>query len=314
MTLNWQPSTTILALRTRARLYQKIRQFFAEREVLEVETPLLSHFGVTDVHIENISAYSGFLQTSPEYAMKRLLAHFQQPIYQISKAFRVDECGRYHNPEFTLLEWYRPGFTHHDLMDEVDALLQFTLNTAPAERFSYRDIFLKHGTLDPFTADINDCIDFLSEKNIALSASAQSMSKDMALQLIMSYCIEPHLGKDQPMFISEYPSSQAALAKISSSNSAVAERFEVYFHGIELANGFHELTDATQQHRRFHQDQHIRQQLNLPPRDIDPRFLAALQHGLPNSAGVALGIDRLLMLLMGATHIDQVISFCWDNA
>ena len=280
---------------------------------MEVETPLLCHYGVTDVHIENISAYGGFLQTSPEYAMKRLLAHFQQPIYQICKAFRVDECGRYHHPEFTMLEWYRPRFNHHDLMDEMDALLQYVLNCTAAQRFSYRDIFLKHVALDPIAAEVSDCLTLLSQQGIELNDAAKNISKDSALQLIMSHCIEPKLRNTEPTFIFNYPSAQAALAKISKTDPHTAERFEVYIGGIELANGFHELVDADEQFARFQQDQYTRQQLGLPNREIDPCFLAALRHGLPHCAGVALGIDRLLMVILNANHIKDVIHFCWDD-
>lgn len=319
---NWQPTTSLRALQDRALLYQKIRQFFAERGVLEVETPLLCHYGVTDVHIDNIranvdlgnTAAFGFLQTSPEYAMKRLLAQWGQPIYQICKAFRNDECGQYHNPEFTMLEWYRPQFTHHELMDEMDALLQRLLACSSAKRYSYQEIFTKHVGINPFRVDLADCLELLAQHQIALSDAAKNISTDNALQLIMSHLIEPHLGFEQPAFIYDYPSTQAALAKLSAKNPNAAERFEVYIHGVELANGFNELADAAEQQMRFQRDQETRLALGLPARDIDPRFLAALQHGLPDCAGVALGIDRLLMILAGEKHINKVIHFCWDNA
>lgn len=300
--MNWQPTASVEALKQRAVLYQKIRQFFAERDVLEVETPLLSPYGVTDIYTENIKAGNLFLQTSPEYAMKRLLARDKRCIFQISKAFRVDECGSKHQPEFSLLEWYRVNYNHHQLMDEVDELLQLTLNCDQADRYTYQTIFQAYLDLDPLNCNLSDCLK-------RIKSPIEFDDKEAALSLLMGEIIEPQLGKQRPVFITDYPASQAALARLSKNNPLVAERFEVYYRGIELANGFHELNDAKAQQQRFLQDQALRAERGLPFREIDPRLIAALQHGLPDCAGVALGIDRLLMLMLGSQTITDVISF-----
>ncbi len=314
---HWQPSASIKNLRARANILNKIRRFFAERDVLEVETPLLCQFGVTDAHIENIPATFGtnehakilFLQTSPEYAMKRLLAAGSGSIFQLCKAFRNDEQGRLHNPEFTMLEWYRLGFTHHDLMDEMDLLLQTILQSAPAVRTTYKDLFLQFFAFNPHQISQKELIPLLKQHGINLSEMAQDIDRDTALDLLMSHCIEPKIGFEAPLFVYDYPASQAALAKIRHDDEPVGERFEVYIQGVELANGFHELSDANEQLKRFQQDQHYRQTHHLPEREIDPYFMAALQHGLPACAGVALGIDRLLMLALKEKQIDKVL-FC----
>lgn len=300
--IKWQPTANLDNIRQRAAVYQKIRDFFTARDVLEVETPLLSPYGVTDIHTASIRAGDGFLQTSPEYAMKRLLATYPCSIFQICKAFRQDERGSKHRPEFTMLEWYRVGFDHHQLMDEMDDLLQTILGCEKAERLSYAEVFRQYLSIDPLHCSLYDCLNLLDH---AVSLD----DKDAALSLLMGEKIEPQLGQSRPIFIFDYPHTQAALAKISDKNPLVAERFEVYFKGIELANGFHELTDAREQKNRFLQEQRYREENNLPLVKIDPQFIAALEHGLPNCAGVALGLDRLLMLLTHADSIDQVIAF-----
>lgn len=313
----WQPTTSISLLHLRAHLLTQIRQFFAEREVLEVETPVLAHATVTDKHLHSFQTQYFlddpkqqqilYLQTSPEYAMKRLLAAGSGPIYQISKAFRNrGESGRYHNPEFTLLEWYRPGFNHHQLMDEVEYLLRIILTCGPAQRFSYAEIFQKYLQIDPHqislaslkqvTDDFKLCIDNVN------------LSQDDYLNLLMTHIIEPQIATSL-VFIYDFPISQAALAKIRPGNPAVAERFEVYMQGLELANGFHELSDATEQRQRFTNDLAERASRSYPQVPIDEYLLTALTHGLPDCAGVALGLDRLLMLKAEAKDIAQVISF-----
>lgn len=309
---NWRPSTSAALIKARAKLYQSIRTFFTERNVLEVDTPLLCQYGVTDIHIDCIRAKlhgnTFFLQTSPEYAMKRLLAADIGAIYQICKAFRVDDCAEQHNPEFTLLEWYQPGFDHHQLMDEMDVFLQTVADTNSANRLSYEALFLQTLQFNPLDSTREQCLQRIQQSGIQLSETACDISKDSALQILMSYLIEPQLGQNNtPTFVYNFPSSQAALAKISREDKRVAERFEVYFNGMELANGFHELTDAAQQQQRFLQDQHYRKQHNLTQMDIDPKFIAALQHGLPNSAGIAVGIDRLLMAITKAKKISDVL-------
>lgn len=312
----WQPTSTLSMLTLRAKLLANIRQFFAEREVLEVETPLLCHTTVTDPHLHSFQTHyycahtkqTLYLQTSPEYAMKRLLAAGSGPIYQISKAFRNQgESGRYHNPEFSLLEWYRPGYNHHQLMDEVEALLKKLLVCGSAQRLSYAEIFQRYLNIDPHQLSFEelkqttDSLGFTVE-NLELNNSADY------LNFLMAHVIEPQLPKHL-IFIYDYPAKLAALAKIGSGTPALAERFEVYFQCIELANGFHELCDAKEQQTRFQNDRHARLLYNYPQVPIDEYLLAALAHGLPDCSGVALGIDRLLMLMTKANTIEDVIGF-----
>jgi elongation factor P--(R)-beta-lysine ligase len=313
----WRPTTPLSMLRLRAKLLADIRQFFLERQVLEVETPLLCHATVTDPHLhsfqthyclDNTEQQTLYLQTSPEFAMKRLLAAGSGSIYQISKAFRNQgESGRYHNPEFSLLEWYQPGYDHHQLMDEVDDLLKRLLACEPAQRFSYAEIFHRYLNTDPHQLSLKH----LKQLTIYLGLASENLGLNTIedyLNFLMSHVIEPQLPK-QLIFIYDYPVTLAALAKVRRGTIPVAERFEVYFHGIELANGFHELTDANEQRLRFRKDLSVRAGHGYPPVPIDEYLLAALTHGLPDCAGVALGIDRLLMLMAKANKISDVISF-----
>lgn len=294
-------------LQLRALILTKIRAFFAERKVLEVETPLLCPATNPCANLQNFTtelqlpggkpSTTLYLQTSPELAMKKLLAAGSGDIYQICKAFRNGEIGEFHFPEFTMLEWYRIGFDHHDLMDETDALLKFTINTQPAERISYAEIFDEYLKIDPHQASVAEL------KSCAVKHGIDTIDniddRDTWLQLLMSLIIEPKIGRERPIFIKDFPASQAMLAQISPTNPQVAERFEVYFHGLELANGFHELNDPEEQRRRFMSDLAERKKLNLPPIPIDEEFLAILPK-LPNCAGIALGIDRLSILLGNA--------------
>lgn len=318
----WQPSATIDVLRERAQILQSIRTFFANRGVLEVETPVLCHTSVTDPFIQSIPALfqshprepevRHYLQTSPEYAMKRLLAAGSGAIFQITKSFRQGEIGRLHNPEFTMLEWYRPGFDHHALMDEMDVLLQTILKKPPAQRHTYRDIFIDHLQLDPHLATLSELKNCAAEKNISVASDIDDC--DTWLQLLMSEIIEPRIGDDRPCFIYDFPASQAALARIQLGTPPVASRFEVYYRGIELANGFHELQNVEEQRRRFEKNLKDRQAHDLNPMVIDEYFLSALQHGLPDCAGVALGVDRLVMLALEKQCIADVISFDFNRA
>lgn len=310
--MQWQPSISLEALHARATLLHRIRQFFADRKVLEVQTPLLAQASVTDPHIQSISAVVKtdskesvmYLQTSPEYAMKRLLAAGSGSIYQISKTFRQGDLGQRHQPEFTLLEWYRVGFDHHDLMDEMDALLQCILQTQAAERLTYANAFVAQIALNPHVASDDDLINYAKQH---INFNGELPNRNAWLDLLFTHCIEPHLGHDRPVFLYDFPISLAALAKIRAENPPVASRFEVYFKGIELANGFHELQDAAEQRVRFEKDLIYRQQQNLPPIPIDELFLAALHHGLPDCAGVALGVDRLMMLVLNQKAIKDVM-------
>ena len=313
----WQPSASIETLKIRARLRQRIRAFFDARDVLEVETPILSPAGTTDLHIDSMTTQSGvgddpvlYLQTSPEFAMKRLLAAGSGSIFQLGKVFRYGEKGGQHHPEFTMLEWYRTGFDHLQLIDEVDALVRALLaeyrTLQPTVKWTYQQAWQQTINIDPFTASIEQLQQYAQQQSISLVDTLDT--KDAWLQLIMSYCVEPALPKDCPVFIYDYPASQAALAKIRQETPPVAERFELYINGIELANGFHELTDANEQRQRFLQDNQQRQQGGKPVIPMDEKLLAALPQ-IPGCAGVALGFDRIMLLATKANDIAQVIAF-----
>jgi len=309
----WPPTATIENLHKRAKLLASIRQFFAERDVLEIETPVLSHASIPTPYIKSIETKSGhYLQTSPEFHMKRLLAAGSGSIYTITKSFRDEEQGRHHNCEFTMLEWYRLGFDHHALMDEMCSLLQTILKTQAADRISYQDLFIRYLDIDPHSSTVENLQK--AAKDFGIQYEDEFSDKDDWLTLLMSHIIEPQLGIDKPIFIYDYPASQSALTKIRPDNPPVAERFEVYFQGVELANGFHELTDAQEQQKRFEQDLEKRKQLGLATIPIDTHFINALKAGLPACAGVALGVDRLVMLALGVDSINQVLSFTSENA
>jgi lysyl-tRNA synthetase class 2 len=319
-TSHWQPSASLDLLRQRAELLALVRQFFAARGVLEVETPLLAQYSVTDPYMEVITAvnpqHSGadyFLQTSPEYAMKRLLAAGSGPIYQLAKVFRRGEKGSRHNPEFSMLEWYRPGFEQTQLMDEIADLLAVVSITGPCQRLSYREVFVDALGVDPHSSN---CQQLAAIARAQLDVQMESDQRDDWLNLLLAELIEPQLGATAPVFIYDYPATQAALARVTEDDQGVpvARRFELYYRGIELANGYDELTDVVEQRRRFEQDQLLRARMNKPAREADPRLLAAVAQGLPACAGVALGFDRLLMLASGASHIDQVLAFPVDRA
>lgn len=320
---NWQPSATIQALKSRASLLNQIRQFFETKQVLEVETQLLASAPVTDPHLTNFETQFDsplspeqqtlYLQTSPEYAMKRLLAAGSGCIYQICKAFRNEEAGRFHNPEFTMLEWYRVGFDNWQLMDEVNELMQTVLGCDKAQQISYQKAFIDHLDIDPLSASIDMIKEVCNDKGFANITSSED-NKDTLLQLLFSHCIEPVFAQDSPCLVYHFPASQSALAKISESDPRVAERFELYYKGIELANGFNELSDANEQARRFASDNQQRTSLGKQQVPIDQSFLSALQSGLPACAGVALGLDRLLMLKNQCDKISQVIAFDIERA
>ncbi|QIB65819.1 EF-P lysine aminoacylase EpmA [Kineobactrum salinum] len=315
----WEPGTSVRLLRARAALLAAIRRFFASRGVLEVETPLLCRRGITDPAIEplmvtggaSIGAQPRYLQTSPEYAMKRLLAAGSGPIYQLARAFRDGEAGRRHNPEFSLLEWYRPGMDHHQLMAEVAELVCHCLGSRPWQAFSYREVFLQSVAIDPFTASTAALREIARDR---FDLGALEGGRDLWLDVLLSHAVEPWLGSRGLCFVYDYPASQAALARTALRDGIeVAERFELYVDGVELANGYHELTDPAEQRRRFERDNQVRQRRGAAPRPIDERLLAALAVGLPDCAGVALGVDRLLMLASGESDIRRVLGFAWDR-
>lgn len=318
----WQPDASIETLKARANLMASIRSFFTERDVLEVETPLLSNASITDIHLhpfqtEFASPFSPqqqtlYLMTSPEFHMKRLLCAGSGPIFQLGKAFRNEEQGRFHNPEFTMLEWYRPGFDHHALMDEMEELLRITLRVKRCERTTYQQAFVKTLGVDPLIAS-------MEELRAAAPVACKELAnmeddRDTLLQLLFSEGVEIQIGQECPVFVYHFPASQAALARISEDDYRVADRFEVYYQGIELANGFHELSDAQEQQARFEADNRKRVQMGLEPLPIDRLFIQALEQGLPDCAGVALGVDRLFMLQQQATSIEQALSFSINRA
>ena len=313
---DWRPTATVETLRLRADLLKKTRQFFAARDVLEVETPALSQFAVSDIHIHSLAVSAPllggearYLHTSPEYAMKRLLAAGCGDIYQICKVYRDGEAGAWHNVEFTLLEWYRMGFDHHALMGELAELLQSLLfpdRERPVTKMSYRDAMRVHAGVDPSTASQRELEDCLERWQIT---PPDERAFDDCLDLLMSEIVGPRLGSGEITLIHDYPATQAALARLSSGDPDVAERFEAYINGVELANGFHELTDAAEQRKRFEKDRERRLELGLTPHALDRRFLAALDVGLGACAGVAVGFDRVAMLAAGAERIEEVLTF-----
>lgn len=306
--MSWQALAKREALQARATLYQEIRQFFLKRDVLEVETPILGQVGVTDPYIESLRAENGYLQTSPEYFMKRLLASGSGDIYQLGKVFRKEEMGRLHNREFSLLEWYRLGFDHWQLMQEVAELMQLLLGIEQIDYLSYQAAFEQYLAINPFTATCSE-LEQLAKKHIDVTLTDASV--DDWLNLLLSHLIEPEFKKRGAVFLYHYPPSQAVLAKtqIDENQQRVAQRFELYVQGIELCNGFHELTNAKLQRERFEQDNQLRINMGLQAMAIDENLLAALDVGLPECAGVALGLDRILMLKLGCTDISQVLSF-----
>ncbi|MGF1732476.1 elongation factor P--(R)-beta-lysine ligase [Photobacterium kasasachensis] len=318
MTFNWQPTASIAQLKQRAATIATIRDFFARREVLEVDTPAMSQATVTDIHLHTFQTeFVGpgyakgqtlYLMTSPEFHMKRLLSAGSGPIYQICKSFRNEESGRFHNPEFTMLEWYRPGFDHHALMDEMDELLQLVLGSDQAVRMTYQQAFVDILGVCPLEGSMADLK--LAASVLGLNDIAEPEDdRDTLLQLLFSVGVEPKIGQQVPAFVYDFPASQAALAQINPTDPRVAERFEVYFKGVELANGFHELADGDEQLARFEEDNRKRLKMGLPPQPIDHYLVESLRAGFPDCAGVALGVDRLIMLAQQLDHIDHVTAF-----
>jgi lysyl-tRNA synthetase class 2 len=299
----------------------RARDFFAARQVLEVETPILSQAAVTDPQIESlatrITGLPGryFLHTSPEYAMKRLLAAGSGDIYQLCKVFRDEELGRWHNPEFTLLEWYRVGFDDAALMTEVEALVGAVLGAhrrlAPAERLTYAEVLRRHAGVELHDAD--DAVLARAAVDLGLESRAE-LDRDATLDLLMGLVVGPKLGLERPCFICDYPASQASLARIKPGLPRVAARFELYIDGIELANGFHELADAGEQRHRFEEDLATRRARGRVEPPLDERLLDALNAGMPDCSGVALGFDRLVAVALGHSRLSEGMAFSIDNA
>jgi lysyl-tRNA synthetase class 2 len=324
---DWRPTASREMLQLRAALLARTRDFFAARGVLEVDTPIVVNAPVTDVHIHSArvmlesadpkgaAQQPCFLHTSPEYAMKRLLAAGVGDIYQICHVVRGLERGRLHNAEFTLIEWYRVGFSLDALMTEVEALVRELLGSRGASRasarMSYREAFLRELSLDPFTAPLAELAESARREVGFEDAGA---GRDELLEVLMGAVIGPRLGRGALTFVHGYPASQAALAQLDPADPRAAQRFELYCEGIELANGFHELACAREQRDRFERDVEERLRLGLPGATADERLLAALEAGMPDCSGVALGFDRTLMLAGGAGHIDAVLPFPIERA
>ena len=324
----WRPGADWATLRLRAKMLAQIRAFFTLREVLEVETPALSAAAIPDPHLSSFAVrYTGpgsrhgqmlYLHTSPEFPMKRLLAAGSGCIYQIARVFRDGEAGRRHNPEFTLLEWYRVGFDHHRLMDETAALvaelLAGRLSLQKPERLSYQEIFQRRLGLDPHRATVAELAAGAAAQNVPIPSGMPLNDPDPWLNLLLTHRIEPELGQGRLTFVYDYPVSQAALARLRPGDPPVGERFELYLNGVELANGFHELGDAIEQRRRFVAENAVRRAAGLPAMPVDEALLAALAAGLPKCAGVALGFDRLVMLAAGKASIQPTMAFAIDRA
>lgn len=318
------PSADIPTLVKRAGLNRRIRRFFEQHDVLEVTTPALSRHANTDLHIDSfVTAYVGpsqpdglpfYLHTSPEFPMKRLLVAGSGSIYQIAQVFRDGEFGRHHNPEFTLLEWYRLDFDHHRLMDEIEQLLKALCVDGPqlpaAQRLTYDEVLHRYAglSLQGLNADaLRVCC-----RDHGLDGIELGNDVDAWLDLLFSHHIQPNLP--EVCFVYDYPASQAALARVRHDEPPVAERFELFINGIELGNGYHELSDAEEQLQRFQADTQKRAEQGKADLPMDTALINALQDGLPNCAGVAIGLDRLYMVLLGKSSIAEVMAFPWDRA
>lgn len=318
---DWQPTASIEILKRRAAIVRQIREWFYRHNILEVETPQLVSGATTDPHIDSFQVHGSAprcLRTSAEFHQKRLLAAGSGDIYELGKVFRVDESGRYHNPEFTMLEWYRVGIDHHALIDETEGLLKqlHSQNFPGVERISYRDLWIKQAGFDIAERDTKRLCSFIDASGCEVPTVIQH-DYDALLDLGMATAIAESLGKDTYTCIYNYPASQASLAKIDSSDSdyAFACRFEFYYGSVELANGYHELTNGAEQKARFDADNQQRIANEKPVMPVDRHLVAALNSGMPDCAGVAIGLDRLMMVLIPeVTKLNQSLSFDWLRA
>lgn len=311
--MSWQPDISLENLKKRAQLLAATRAFFSARDVCEVQTPIVATAGNPDVHIDSIgvdlsaggyAAEQGYLNTSPEFCMKRLLAVGSGDIYQLCPAFRAGEAGRWHNPEFTILEWYRLGFCMRQLMDEVQALVAtLAAQDLPAQHLTWAAAWQQQGLA---VADENALVTALNARDIDVPAG---LSLAELQDLAFSFLVQPQLGLNGLCFVYHYPAEQASLARLNAANPTVAERFELFWQGVELANGFVELANAQEQRQRFQTDNANRAQALKPQVLIDEPFLQALEQGLPDCAGVAVGFDRLAALLCGGGNIQSALSF-----
>ncbi len=319
-TRDWRPTASRRTIEARARLLADIRGFFAAREVLEVETPQLSSAGNSDPNIASLRTDSDeprYLRTSAEYPMKRLLAAGLPDIYELGRVFRAGEKGRRHNPEFTMLEWYRHGLGYVDLAQEVLDLVRHCghgkFDHWPVIHTTYRNLFREHLGLDPHFCEEEECRALAMEKGI----NAGQLDLDGWLDLLLTHLIQPRMNTESITVITDFLPQQAALARVREvpgDGITVAERFEIYLGQAELANGYQELTDPEEQRQRFELDRRLRQLRGEDIAPVDQRLLAALNAGLPECSGVAVGVDRLLMALLDAGHIDMVLAFPWDRA
>ncbi len=321
MLKDWQPTCAIDILRLRAQVFNSIRDFFSARAVLEVETPLLGHACGTDPQLDFFTTdYIAhpqrdklFLQTSPEFAMKRLLAAGSGSIYQICKAFRNGESGRFHNPEFTMLEWYRVGFTLTELMDEISELIetlsQGYLSLDATQRFTYQDVFQRYTGLNSLTFSYVDYSTFALANGQSEALAICGYEHGLWLDFIFSHYIQSHLGENAVCMVYGYPVCQSSLARINPLNPLITDRIEVFINGIELGNGYYELTDAREQNKRFDEEIAVRLQNNRPGTVKDKHLIAAMEHGLPECSGMAIGLDRLIMALTGSLSINDVLGF-----
>ncbi len=316
---DWRSTCTHQALIDRARLLTSVRAFFVKRAVLEVETPVLNGYRGTDPNLSvfrtqpDSQGQSWYLQTSPEFAMKRLLAQGSGSIYQIAKAFRQDESGRYHNPEFTLLEWYRTGFDLDQLMTETEQLLKAVdveqILPKKVERFNYRDLMLERLALDPWSFDVHAYRTCARRLGFDDAPRVCGEAHSVWLDFLFSQAIQPELGRGALTWVYRFPVWQSSLARVSADDPNAVERAELFIDGIELANGYHELTNAEQQQQRCEQENRWRTGQGMAEVEPDPRLLGALRAGLPDCAGIALGLDRLLMILTGADCLNEVLTF-----
>jgi lysyl-tRNA synthetase class 2 len=321
---DWLPTATPEALRLRAQLNTTIRAFFAQRDVLEVETPVLSLAGNTDPNIAPFSLeFSGrtdgaprtrWLRTSPEFALKRLVASGLGDCYELGRVFRDGEAGGRHNPEFTMLEWYRVGWDHQRLIDETAALVNVALSLVgrevTLERVGWRELYRRDLGIDPILAGDGELQQALGGVHI----DPEGLTRDDWLDLLLTHRLQPAFAADRLLAVYDYPASQAALAKLRLGDPPLAERFELYLGPLELANGYHELTDATEQSARFQRDLAVRASRAAMQPPVDTRLLSGLRSGLPDCAGVALGVDRLLMAMLGTGRIADVLAFPFDRA
>lgn len=311
----WQPTANLETLRLRAQWLSQIRVFFQQRDVLEVETPILSTASVPDPHIESlqtqVNGQMHYLQTSPELYMKRLLAADSGSIYQISRVFRDGEIGRLHNPEFTLVEWYQPGYSQQQLMVEVaELVIQLCGPDQDASRLQtirYRELFEQTTGINPHQVDWKSFNQYCASNQLQCPVYDENDDWVVAMDWLLATVIQP----DMPgmVFVTDYPATQASLARLDPDNPAIARRFELFIDGIEMANGFEELTDVQEQRQRFEQENRERQSRGLVTVPLDKLFLAALESGLPQTSGVALGLDRLLMWKLGSKKVQEVMSF-----